>query len=1386
MKKYTLSYLACTWFYVLTILSSFSSFGQCPIVTDASPIICDASGLRVSDLSMFAIDDGSGLTWYNMPTGGLMFPPNQLLQEITYYADTASGSCGTRNPVSVDFLVDPSGQNLDGIYCTNDNATIQTYIDEVLAPNSPINGTVEVFLDQELTMMADPTTALVGNDNYYIVFVDENGCRGQIEEGNTAVFDSPLDPIPPSPQVFCSDANPTVGNLNPGTTSDFIWYDAIDFSGNPIDPALTAGTPLIDGETYYVVVSNFICISNPIAVLVDLNDPVDPGVSGVLNYCEDAVPQMPFNLFDTINSNGTASTNGTWSGPIPTTNGFMGTVSIAALTPNTYIFTYIVPGEPSCPDGVATVTITIYENLTSGIESLANPAMFCEMDAPVAFDLFTLLDNEDPGGLWTFGLTSADPVVTSPVDLSSLAPGTYNYTYTQNVLPNPCPEESTTVQVIILEDPHAGNAINATFCESDLQANSPFDLFDALDGTQDNNDGVWTDMLGSIVINPIDISGFIVENSPYEFTYTIDNGTCQDSEIIAITVLESPFAGNALPPFEVCEEDAAQNSPFDLGTLLDGTQDMNGTWSDDDGTGALTGAMVDLTLLGLGTFNFTYTVPTIGTCMEDATTVQIIIIEQPDTGTAIPLILCETDLAANSPLDLFDQLIGEDPGGTFSDDNATGALTGSMVDLTLLTVGTYTFTYSLTTIDGCSNATTITITVEDAAEAGTSTPIQICLVDVAVTPTLDLFTALMGNDAGGTWNDDDATGALFGSIVDLTVLTVGVYNFTYTVTGVGTCPDDFATVQLTINDTAAPSAPSPQEFCDTATVADLIPTGTDIQWYDTAMDTIPLDGTTSLLNGENYFATQTDAITGCESSIRTEVLVIIYTSPQSGTPLNPGLEVCSTETAVDLFDGLTAGTFDTNGTWEDTSTTGALVNNIFDASQVGVGSYQFTYTVTGTPPCTDASTNITVTVLDPVSAGEDTTLAVCSDNGVIDLFSLLPGADVGGTFSPALVSGTTIFDPLEDLDGVYTYTVMNGCNTDASTILITVTLAPDAGQDATITVCRIDGAIDLLTILGGTPDAIGTFSPALASNTSIFDPLIDSAGVYTYAVNAQLPCTSNASATVTIIINDSDAVLLIEDTAQFCASEMPTIADLDSYVIGEAIQWYIAIDAVTPLSSTTSLIDGTTYYATQTENNGCESSIRAALQVIVNSVETPIIDPLAADLCAIDNPTLQVLSLEITQFDAESMNVLWYDAAVDGNTLPASTLLTNNTTYYAVLIDMESMCESEERLPVTVDLTICERINLPDGFSPNGDGVNDSYIITNLDVVYPNFELEIYNRNGNLVYIGNAATTPFNGISNQSNAVSNDDLPVGVYFYILKYNNDIGTQPVQGRLYLSR
>lgn len=1398
MKTNTMSgYTFRNVFFILLLFrTSFSIFAQCPVVitTNPPPICEEGAGLSYGELTTLLVnngsivDNGATVRWYTNPTGGTPFVLNELVnQEGLFYIDNndTGVDCSPRQEINIDFVVNPILFNLDKIFCSNEDRLIQDYIDEILTPNIPSGRTPEIYIDGALTTLANPSTQINGFTNLFVVIADDvSGCKSQVKLGRANVEQTPDNPAPDSPQDFCLDGNPTVGDLNSGTTTTPIsWYTDVDSNGDPIGTSFVPlSALLVDGQTYYIQI-DAVCPSEAMSVFVNVDDPVNPGTSNTLEYCNDNLPASDFDLFDEL---GTADTNGTWSGPLTTSNGNRGTVNISTLTtPGIYTFDYMVPSNGACPEASAEIIITVFETLSSGTVSTANPASFCEASLPSAFDLFTLLENQDPDGQWTQGTSSTDPIVASIIDLTGFTPNTYNFTYTQNLSPNPCPEDSTTVQIIVLTDPNAGIATNAIFCENELASNSPYDLFDALDDSQDNNSGTWTDSDDNTIPNMLDLTTLAVTGSPYTFNYTIDNGTCSDTEAITITVEPAPESGTPVATFpEFCE--GAASASFELFNLLDG-EDQTGTWySGTDNTGTAIANPTDLSALTPGTYSFTFDVDAIDTCDDELVTVEITINPLPNTGTPASETFCENDLAANSPLGLFDQLTGEDPGGTWADDDASGALSGSDVNLTTLTIGTFNFTYTITDSNNCTNSSTVSIIVEEAPESGTANaPIEFCLAEISTDQTYNLFDSLTDEDQTGTWIDDDASGALSANLVTLDGLMPATYNFTYDVDAIGTCDDVNVTVSIIINDTPAPTATTPQAFCDTATVTDLVATGTTIKWYDAPTGGSLLTDTTALVDGQIYYATQADATTTCESSVRTAVTATIYQTPDAGGPNATAIISCNDNTSIDLFTGLD-GTQDTGGIWNNDDGVGNLTDEFFDATGVSAGTYSFTYMITASAPCVDDSETIMITIEEPLNAGSATNaeLDICSNNGTTDLFTLLGGADTGGVWSPVLTSTTGVFDPLVDVDGTYTYTLMNSCGTFTNQVEVTVTLAPNAGADNTLSICVADDPVDLFTLLGTGAQSGGVWSPELTSTTGVFDPAVDASATYIYTVTAVLPCSPDSTAEITVTVNDTPAIIVLDSDPEYCLADNPTVADLSISIRPTGtVNWYEDLALTTPVLLTDDLVDGKDYYATQT-SNGCESSIAVQINVTVNDTPTPTLDDATLEYCVNDNPTIQTLSDNIIEYDSNLDNLRWYDSLTGGSGFSDDTLLTN-TSYYVALVDQVTNCESSVRLEVIPDLTACGKLAIPDGFSPNGDRVNDTFDVDNLAILYPNFEMEIYNRNGHVVYKGNANSPRFDGTSNQGRIVSKGDLPVGVYFYIFNFN-DGENKPEQGRLYLSR
>lgn len=90
---------------------------------------------------------------------------------------------------------------------------------------------------------------------------------------------------------------------------------------------------------------------------------------------------------------------------------------------------------------------------------------------------------------------------------------------------------------------------------------------------------------------------------------------------------------------------------------------------------------------------------------------------------------------------------------------------------------------------------------------------------------------------------------------------------------------------------------------------------------------------------------------------------------------------------------------------------------------------------------------------------------------------------------------------------------------------------------------------------------------------------------------------------------------------------------------------------------------------------------------------------------------------------------------------------------------------------------------VPEGFSPNLDGINDVFEISGLKDVFPDYQLRIYSRLGNLIYEGGNEVAFWDGTPNRG--ISGSQVPVGVYFWVLQLN-DQEINDRTGWVYLNR
>jgi gliding motility-associated-like protein len=115
---------------------------------------------------------------------------------------------------------------------------------------------------------------------------------------------------------------------------------------------------------------------------------------------------------------------------------------------------------------------------------------------------------------------------------------------------------------------------------------------------------------------------------------------------------------------------------------------------------------------------------------------------------------------------------------------------------------------------------------------------------------------------------------------------------------------------------------------------------------------------------------------------------------------------------------------------------------------------------------------------------------------------------------------------------------------------------------------------------------------------------------------------------------------------------------------------------------------------------------------------------------------------------------------ISGQNTATLTIRPSQTTTYTVRVTNSSGCSSTK----SITITIAEDFKLIANniLTPNGDGVNDTWIVKNIDL-YPENELRIIDRNGREMYRVKSYNNTWDGSSNGT------QLAEGTYYYIITY-----------------
>lgn len=136
-------------------------------------------------------------------------------------------------------------------------------------------------------------------------------------------------------------------------------------------------------------------------------------------------------------------------------------------------------------------------------------------------------------------------------------------------------------------------------------------------------------------------------------------------------------------------------------------------------------------------------------------------------------------------------------------------------------------------------------------------------------------------------------------------------------------------------------------------------------------------------------------------------------------------------------------------------------------------------------------------------------------------------------------------------------------------------------------------------------------------------------------------------------------------------------------------------------------------------------------------------------------------------------SVYWFDGdgKIIGNTLNLTVYPDRSEIYTLMLTDQHS-CKTYDSVKVNVV------IPLPNAITPNGDGVNDYFIVDRIQN-YPGSKFQVFNKWGSLVYAASPYTNSFNGVSTHGT-----ELPDEVYYYVLDLGN--GEKPGKNYILIKR
>jgi gliding motility-associated-like protein len=393
------------------------------------------------------------------------------------------------------------------------------------------------------------------------------------------------------------------------------------------------------------------------------------------------------------------------------------------------------------------------------------------------------------------------------------------------------------------------------------------------------------------------------------------------------------------------------------------------------------------------------------------------------------------------------------------------------------------------------------------------------------------------------------------------------------------------------------------------------------------------------------------------------------------------------------------------------------------------------------------------------------TPVLLQDNSTINTSSInqyywqLPS---GASFTTSTINPT--FTVGNNYNIKYAVTSALGCNSDTINKAVSIESIPVAAIATPKNTC-VNQPFSLIDSSSITYGQINSWSWQIGTQNSIVqNPNFTFSSPANYTANLVVTskngCVSN-TATAPITIETTPISSFTNGIA--CVGVPVTFTNTSTNVFGAITNtnWLI--------NNTLQSNNATSFTNTFTQKGNYQVQLQNSTASGCNSAETKtiIVDHAIAnagkDFSVIENEPFVLQG-------SGGVNYNWHPpTGLSDTSIANPTGILNKNQWYQLKITTLQGCVGYD----TINITVLRKLIIPNAFSPNNDGINDVWTIDQLKD-YPNAQIQIFNRAGQLIHSTRNNTIIWNGTHN------NQPVPIGAYYYLINLNNSVISKPFSG------